>query len=371
MIRAFKIGLMIELTNRKNMFSILIVMCIVFGCMFYIKSQAIGDGVVEKRADFYSAQAALSKFQVVDASENGDGSDLYKNLNQQKSAVALQIATLKFEQPPLYFETSLRIADLREKAFDLEEYEKVADLYPSRIKNTMNQLYYTFLVEDGSRGIQEPLHYFPFLLYFFSLIGAWWYVFISFYTSSILLDDFEHSSLIKGFPIRFDQYIFTKCITAFLYILSFIVVIFICALPLLRNGQGDARYPVAIYNGEPALYTTLQYIGIGIFYMLLISIFVMLFSIILNVLLKNMYLTLFVHVILFSLPTMFPALIQFIPYNPFHFMNFNQVLRGVPLELTVPVDITMNVGVLVISISIGIMLFIIKTFFSTGKITRT
>ncbi|MEG0385732.1 MAG: hypothetical protein RR642_13355 [Solibacillus sp.] len=120
MIRAFKIGLMIELTNRKNIFSILIVMFIVFGCMFYIKSQEIGNGGVEKRADYYSAQAALSKFQVADASENGDGSNLYKNLTKQKAAIALQIATLRFEQLELYFETSLRIADLRTKAFDLE-----------------------------------------------------------------------------------------------------------------------------------------------------------------------------------------------------------------------------------------------------------
>jgi hypothetical protein len=96
----------------------------------------------------------------------------------------------------------------------------------------------------------------------------------------------------------------------------------------------------------------------------------MLLSIILNVLLKNMYLTLFVHFILFFLPIIFPSLISFFPYNPFHFMNFNEILNGMPVDLPKSVDITMNEGLLLMVICILIMLFIIKTFFSTGKIKR-
>lgn len=371
MLQALKVGLLIERSNRKNIVALLAVIVIVFGCMFFIKAQSVGDQLNEKKGDYYSSRAVLSKFQIQDASRGGDGSDLFKNLTQQKSAIALQIASLTVENYPMYFEASYRIAELRQQAFDMEEYEKVKDLLPTKFQNAMNYLYFKTMHESGKNSISDLSHYIPFLLYFFSLVGVGWYIFISFYTSSILLDDFEHSSIIKGYPVRFDQYMLSKCIIAFLYVIAFIVLIFISAAPLLFNGLGDSSEQVAVYLGEPALISSVHYIVLCIVYMLVISVFVMLLSIILNVLLKNMYLTLFVHLILFFLPVIFPSIISVFPYNPFHFMNFNEILNGMPLDLLRPVDVTMNIGLLIMSICILIMLFVIKTFFSTGKIKRT
>ncbi|UZM97769.1 hypothetical protein OL548_22480 [Lysinibacillus sp. MHQ-1] len=44
-------------------------------------------------------------------------------------------------------------------------------------------------------------------------------------------------------------------------------------------------------------------------------------------------------------------------------MNFNDILRGVPVDLAQPVEITMNLGLLILFICIILMLFTIKTFF--------
>ena len=370
MFQALKVGLLIERTNRKNIVALLVVALIVFGCMFFIKAQSVGDQLNEKKGDYYNSRAVLSKFQVQDASVNGDGSDLFKNLTQQKSAIALQIAALTVEDYPMYYEASLRIAELRQQAFDLEEYEKVSNLLPSKRQNAMNLLYFKTMLDEGKDSVSNLSYYIPFLLFFFSLVGAGWYIFISFYTSSILLDDFEHSSIIKGYPVRFDHYILSKCVIAFLYVVAFTALIFVCATPLLFNGLGDPFEPVKVYLDEAALITSAGYIARCIGYMIVISLFVMLLSIILNVLLKNMYLTLFVHFIMFFLPTIFPSLISLFPYNPFHFMNFNEILKGMPIDLVKPVDITMNLGMLIMGVCILIMLFIIKTFFSTGKIKR-
>lgn len=370
MLHALKVGLLIERTNRKNIVALLAVVVIVFGCMFFIKAQSVGDQLNEKKGDYYNSRAVLSKFQVQDASETGDGSDLFKNLTRQKSAIALQIASLTVEDYPMYYDASLRIAQLRQEAFELEGYEKVAVLLPSRLQNAMDYIYFKTMFESGRDTVSDISHYIPFLLFFFSLIGVGWYLFISFYTSAILLDDFEHSSIIKGYPVRFDHYILSKCLLAFLYVGAFIALIFICATPLLFNGLGDPTEPVKVYLGEAALISSVEYITRCVGYMLVISLFVMLLSIILNVLLKNMYLTLFVHFILFFLPIIFPSLISLFQYNPFHFMNFNEILNGMPIDLEKPVDITMNVGLVIMIICILIMLFVIKTFFSTGKIKR-
>lgn len=368
--QALKVGLIIERSNRKNLIALLAVVVIVFGCMFFIKAQEVGEQVAEKKSDYYHAQAILSKFQVKDASENGDGSELYKNLTRQKRAISLQIAGLIVEDYGLYYEGAFNIAKLRQEAFEMEEYEKVAILLPSKLQNTLDYLYYKTLMDEDKNTISNLSQLIPFLLYIFSLIGSGWYIFISFYTSAILLDDFDHSSIIKGYPVRFDYYIISKCIIAFLYVIAFITLIFVSATPLLKNGLGDPLEPVRAYLGEATLISSIQYIALCVGYMIVISVFVMLLSIILNVLLKNMYLTLFVHFILFFLPMIFPSLISLFPYNPFNFMNFNDILSGVPVDLEKSVDITMNVGMLIIIGCIIVMLFVIKTFFSTGKIKR-
>ena len=370
MLRALKVGLLIERTNRKNLVALLAVVIVVIGMMFFIKAQEVGQQLDEKKSDFYNARAVLAKFQVKDASEDGDGSDLYKNLTKQKSSIALQIAGLTVENYPMYYEASMRTAELRKEAFEMEEYEKVAYLLPTKLENTLNYMYYKQLVDSGKDDISDLSHYIPFLLYFFSIAGFGWYIFISFYTSSLLLDDFEHTTLMKGYPVRFDQYIISKCILSFGYVLAFIVLIFISALPRLRNGLGDLSEPVRVFLGEPAIVSSISYIGRAILYMVIISVFVMLLSIILNVLLKNMYLTLFIHFILFFLPILFPSLISLIPYNPFNFMSFNDILAGVPVGLEKSTSITMNQGLIVIIICIVLMLLVVQRFFSTGKIKR-
>lgn len=88
----------------------------------------------------------------------------------------------------------MRTTELRNEAFDLEDYDKVADLLPTKLENTLNYMYFKWLVDSEKQGISDLSHYLPFLLYFFSIAGFGWYIFISFYTSSILLDDFEHTS---------------------------------------------------------------------------------------------------------------------------------------------------------------------------------
>ena len=148
-------------------------------------------------------------------------------------------------------------------------------------------------------------------------------------------------------------------------------LIFICGLVRLKNGFGDLAEPVRVFLGEPAIVSSISNIGRAVLYMIVISIFIMLLSIILSVLLKNMYLTLFVHFILFFLPIIFPSLISILPYNPYNFMSFNDILAGLPVELEKSTHITMNQGLIVMIICIVLMLMIVQRFFSTGKIKQT
>ena len=107
---------------------------------------------------------------------------------------------------------------------------------------------------------------------------------------------------------------------------------------------------------------------VSILYMILIAIFTILLSIILNVLLKNVYLTLFVQLILFILPTLFPRLLELMPYNPFNYLNFPSVLRGDSLNLENPVALSSNAGLLTLCISTVLLMVIVKGFLTTGRL---
>ena len=369
--RAMKIGLLIELRHPKNSIALFLVIVAMIAAMFYTKSQMAGNQIAEGTKEFYAIQSALTKFQLMDASEAGDGSPIYKNLHKQKTAIALQVANLKMSKDKQFYKTSYRLALARQDMYELEGYEKVRKNMPSKLQNDMNLVYYKYLVDTDAKIYNDTLQYWAFLLFVFSMISAVWYLFISFYTSNILLDDYEHATVVRGYPIAFSTYMLSKCMTVFLYIVGFIALIFIVALPLyVQVGSGDIEFPVVFYNGEVKLLMTWQFIAMIIGFMMLTAIFGMLFSIILNVLLKNMYLTLFVQGACFFLPIIFPRLIEWFPFNPFHYVHFNFILNGGPFALSPPVDVTMTDGVWIILIAIVLMLFIIKQFFSVGKIRR-
>ncbi|MER2008173.1 MAG: hypothetical protein ABS939_12055 [Psychrobacillus sp.] len=267
MFDSLKVGLLIERSNQRNFAILIAVLIIVFGFIFYIKAQSVGNQIFEKKGDYNSTQAILSQFPVKDASETGDGSELFKNLTEQKRSIALQIASLTMDKQNLYYEASLHLAELRQKAFNIEGYEDISELLPSKIQNSLDYLYFEKMKEVGKDTIPNLLQYIPFLLFFFSNVGPGWYIFVSFHTSSILIDDFEHTSLIQGFPVRFDYYILSKCIISFLPIIASIPLIFICATPLwILNGFGDLstcrhlfrkrsiNFRTSIYRNEYRLY---------------------------------------------------------------------------------------------------------------------
>lgn len=369
--RTLKMFFLIERTNRSNYFVLLLVAACIVGFMFYASSEKVSNPLVETTAEYQSASSALSKFQVIDVNDEGDGSNVFGNITKQRQAIALKLAALNMDREPMYYKGSIKLLDVREKIYSMDGFEIVQDLIPAKIHSDRERLFIQTLLDKEIHYKQEPLAYLPFLLTLFSVIGAVWFVFLSIYTSNIMIEDFRHTSILKGYPIKFNQYVIAKSMTKFGMVLGFIALIFVISLPLIHyKGLGDQAYPVIIYNGGIEAYSIVQYIGLSIVFMIVITIFALLLSIILNVLLKNLYLTMFVELILFFLPVLFPQLISMIPYNPFNFLNFNMIIEGGQLELANPVDINFKDGLIVLVISILLMLVAIKAFLTSGKLKR-
>lgn len=366
-----KTVIMIEKSNKKNIVACIIVAVFVFGLMSFITTEEKGNLVKERTGDYQSVSSALYKFQIKDASEGGDGSDLYKNLVRQQRVISTQRMSVRMGIPDLYLETSLELADLRDAAFKMEGYKDVAMYLPSQTENELQRIYYQHLEKEGKFASQEPLSYFQFLGYLFSLIGSLWFIFISIYSCGILIEEFQHTSLIKGYPVSFGKYVMAKCSSSMLMTGMFILLLFICSLPLIfYHGLGDPFYPVAVYSGSIEVYSMIKYIGISVLYMILIALFAILLSVILNMLLKNMYLTMFVQLFFYTSPYLFPSMMSLVPFNPINYLNFSRILNGETLDLAKPAALHASDGLLVIGVCIVVMLVIVKAFFTAGKLKK-
>ncbi|MDI7741129.1 ABC transporter [Lysinibacillus fusiformis] len=369
--KLLKNDFIIEKSNKKNIFACIAIALFVLGFFSYQKIENSQELIDQKAGEYQSVASALTKFQNVDAMDYGNGSDLYYNLLQQQRYVVNQSMALKIGRPQLYLDTGIKLAELRASAFDLEGYEKVATNLPSKTQNHLDAILYQFMVKAGILVSQDTLSFYPFLLSLFMMLGSFWFIFISVFSCGILIEEFRHTSLIKGYPVSFDKYVLAKSSSAMLFVLIFIAELFICSLPFIYfYGVGDPNYPIAIFDGSFKVATTLEYIGIALLYMVFIAIFTILLSVILNVLLKNMYLTLFVQLLLFIAPSLFPALVSLIPFNPFNYMNFANLLNGISLELARPVELEAVHGLIYFGISIVLMLVVVKLFFTTGKLKR-
>lgn len=363
--------LILEKTNKKNIFACLIVALCVIGMVVYTSSIELGNPIKEKSIESLPVKVALNKFENIDATESGNGSDIYKNIVKQYYTYPKQGMALKTKQPELFIETAIELTELRKQAFEMDDYEIVAGNLPSKIENEMDSKFYTYLKENNLGISSGSLSFYPFLAFLFSIVGSVWFVLICIYASNIMIEDFRHISLIKGYPITFSKYILAKCMTSMGIVFIFILELIICSLPLIFfQGLGQASYPVAVFNGEVTIYPIYKYLAISIIYMVCLAIFAILLSVILNVLLRNVYLTIFVQGILVVIPILFPKLMELIPFNPFNYVNFPSVLNGDSLNLATPVVLNSNAGLLYICISIILLMAIIKWFLSTGKLQK-
>lgn len=369
--RTLKTCLIIERSNRSNLYSFLFVIALIAGFMYIASDENFNNPLNESTSEYQSASSAISKFQVVDVNAVNFDGNLYGSLTRLRQALSLKLAALKVEKESMLYSGLTRVIKFREEVYASKQYPLVRDQIPAKIYNDNERIMLETLIEKEIGYKQDPLQYWQFLLAVFAFIGIAWFPLVSFYTSGIMIEDFSHSSILKGYPVRFSQYVISKSFTKLLMIFSFIILIFIVSLPLIYyKGIGEADYPVIIYNGESVAYTIPQYIILCISIMIIIAIFTLLLSIILNMIFKNMYITLFIEMLLFFLPIIFPSLVSVVPYNPFNFLNFNMIIEGGALSLVNPVDITYKVGFIVLFICIAVMLIIVQRFLSTGKLKR-
>lgn len=371
MIRMLKTIFLVERTDKKTLFALLAIAIFSLAISIYSYQIDLGNPIAEKSNESLTVKVALNKFQVVDATENGPGSPLYKNVVQQDHAYTKQGMALKVERPELYLESALRLTQLRKDAFTMDEYDKVADIMPQMIENELDYYYYSYLAQLDSPPPFEAYSYTQFLMYLLGFVGAFWFLIIAVYSSNIMIEDFRHTTLIKGYPIAFDRYVLAKVLVTWSITCLFVLTLLVFSLPYGFLGDwGALSSVISVWNGEVEIHSVLSYSSFAIGYMLLLSLVAIVSSVILNVLVRNVYITVFIQLGLVALPLMFPRLASLVPWYPYHYVNFPALLRGESLLGAYPAELSASMGLIILSIYLVLLLALVKWFLSSGKLQR-
>ena len=147
--RVLKTLFILEKSNKKNTFTIILVALFVMGMVLFLKTEDLGNLVKVKSNEFQSLTIALNKFQNVDATDSGNGSDLYKNLVRQQQYVVKQRMAIRMNRPELFVDTAIELANLRASSFEMEGFDQVSNYLPSKKENQLNSVFYHYINEAG------------------------------------------------------------------------------------------------------------------------------------------------------------------------------------------------------------------------------
>lgn len=371
MLRMLKTLFIVERTEKKTIFAILAIAIFSLTLSIYSYQTELGNPIVQKSNEALMVKAALNKFEVVDATEDGPGSPLYKNVVQQDAAFTRQGMSLKTDRPELYVDSALELTQLRKDAFTMNEYEKIADIMPEMIENELDYYYYSYISQLETPPPFANYTYTEFLMYLLGFVGAFWFLVVAVYSSNIMIEDFNHMTLIKGYPISFDRYVLAKVFVAWSITCLFMVTLILFSLPYGFLGKwGSLSSVIAVWNGEVQMAAVLSYTGFAIGYMLLLSLVAIVSSVILNVLVRNVYITIFIQLGLVALPIMFPRSATLVPWYPYHYINFPALLRGQSLMGAYPAELSAWMGGIVLTIYLVILFGLVKWFLSSEKLKR-
>src|SRR5699024_3794277 len=144
-----------------------------------------------------------------------------------------------------------------------------------------------------------------FTLTLFDYFGIVAFMFLLLFSCGILSNDLNHQTMVKGYPLSYEQKSGSKIIiyTA----ASFISVVLLSGLAIRRigliYGAANFAYPVPFYSSQSVgVQTTLGYVIRYLLYVFIFTIHVISLSAFLNTLTKNMYATLFAGTFLYFLP---------------------------------------------------------------------
>lgn len=305
---------------------------IIVACFFtFIVSQAnLGNLGQKTKDEIHAVKGSLDTISEADRL-NPAGSRKYELLVKQESLISILQMSLIMEMNDTYLKKEANLNELQLQLSHDPAFADTLSFIPPLNQLEITRVTNQYLKTNNLPRAVNNLSGVAYTIFFSSLLLTILSVIIIFFASDILISDYEHQTVIRGFPVSQTKRIWAKIITRgsllYLNISLALLVGFITMSWRFESGPFD--YPVGLYvsAGFTALPFSQYLIVLAISIPSLIM-FILLMSTCLNILTKNLYLTLFIQLALFILPNFIPLINQLTYLLPFNYLNLQRVLTG-------------------------------------------
>ncbi|MGG0642424.1 ABC transporter permease subunit [Sporosarcina gallistercoris] len=302
----FEIKMLVH--NRKNW--LLGIALILFFPIYYLQYsqtdiKTLQDQKNEEAEQFHSIFKAFPE----EMRETKEGQEIYDNLTEQASLINMQRFYLWDEEDnDLYITDGLRLNKLRLDMHEAgnkgihpnyivpkQEIHKEVALLDYYQKHHISIVPDPFVASNYIPAALDTISGLPFGLIVL-LIG-----------SSMLLHDQQNRSLMIGLPVSFLQKVVSKVVIHLFLIFAFLVAgIGACSLYVgLKTGWGSFTSPVLLYSsGDFTAVSTVHYVLLQLLAFLLISLLLLVASVLVSRITKNLYTTVLFIVFLLLLPSL-------------------------------------------------------------------
>lgn len=319
--------------NRKTWFigAFLLLFYLVF---FIYYSQAEPQSLIDQKRIEKEEMNAI--FEHVDnyREDIPEVAEVYEILLKESSLLNFQVFYLgNGDDPVQYIENGLELNQLRLQVHELGNKGIPEHLVTSReeILKENALLHYIkdheFTIETESFATN---HYFSNALQMMS--GLLFLIIILLSGSELLLTEQRHLTVVRGFPLSFMKKITSKVLIYFVYIYSCLIIGFLIGSVYLltKLETPDFSYPILIYqNGNYVAVSTFQYLVYMFIGFAVVTVFLLYFSILLNMLFQNAFANLLVGLAIFSLPDLLKTAEMNPSFlHPLKYMDIAKVLSG-------------------------------------------
>lgn len=320
-------------------------------------------------AETVSINSGMMQFRKIDATDPDVASPLYMNLAKQVRALGKIKMGIVMQKDEVTVDTAINLNQLRLDSFELEEFEKVENFIPEKYKVLSNLTFYDTIKKQEKPLYTDSNQNFPsFVLLLMTILGVIWYLFCGILSSDILLNDQEHLSIVRNYPISDAGRMTVKILNYLTICLVYLIIVLGSGLAVGHLIYGsDFQYPMMMYLSNFQAVSIINYLLIGVCYFLLLSFIAVTISILVSQWLKNIYIVMFIHFAIFFIIELIPNLVKSIWFLPTHYFNYTTVMSGRLFQMSGQPLANISSGFMILSLLTIVLFLIIYIKFYRGN----
>lgn len=293
------------LSNRKN-WLLGLALLLYFPLYFLIYSQTEFETLKEKKKEEAAGFDTIF-FNFPDTlRETPEGKEIYNNFTEQVSLINMQRFFLTRSEDDQYIDNGLRLNELRLHIHGIGNKG-----VPSHLVVPKVEIFKEDALLSYNKKHQLPLQPDPFVASNYmpvalnEISGLIFCLFILIAGSGMLAHEQQNRSVVSGFPISVMKKINGKVFIYFIQIYLFLIFGLLLGGIYVsqKTGIGDFTSPVLLFqNGDFIAVSTIRYLAYMLVALALITLLLLYGTALLNLLIKNVYATVLILIVVFFLP---------------------------------------------------------------------